>query len=447
MGATALITVTTWTGWEATALRKAMRMSATDFAEHLGAGRRTVISWSARGREVKLSAELQAALDTVLQRASSEVVQRFEELCTETPAAVSDFAGSSVLVDTCADDHADQGGDVLRRDVLKHSAASVAGGLTAAPLVRVLLSCGNVTQGHAPAMSSHLASAIAEVKDSYQACRYEYVLDRLVALLPAVGSACVIADAEQRAELSVLATDVYHVTGSVLLKLGDQAMALIAAERSAQSAFASGDPIALGTSARIMTHALMSNGHTARAIDFAQTSAQRLDDATHLLSPDSVAVYGALVLRAAIAAARVDDRDTAVTLLDEADRAAGRLGHDGNDRWTGFGPTNVLQHRVTVALALGDAGTAVAHARRVPLDKISLAERKACLFVDVAKAYTQWGRREQALTALQAAYRIAPEEIRSRPSAHRIVEELAALARGHLRTQVATFASTVGVRL
>ena len=99
-------------------------------------------------------------------------------------------------------------------------------------------------------------------------------------------------------------------------------------------------------------------------------AATDLEHATQLGTVDSVAVYGALLLRGAIAAARAEDRDTAGTMLDEAERAAARLGQDGNDRWTGFGPNNVLQHRVTVALDLGDAGTAIAFARQVRVDKM-----------------------------------------------------------------------------
>ena len=60
-----------------------------------------------------------------------------------------------------------------------------------------------------------------------------------------------------------------------------------------------------------------------------------------------------------------DDRDTAHAMLEEATRAATRLGYDGNDRWTGFGATNVLLHRVNIALTLGDAGSAIAIARTV----------------------------------------------------------------------------------
>src|SRR2546427_11452536 len=69
--------VTTWTGWEANALRKALRMSVTDFAEHLGAARRTVAKWSSRGRDIQLRHDMQAALDTVLARSPEDVHERF----------------------------------------------------------------------------------------------------------------------------------------------------------------------------------------------------------------------------------------------------------------------------------------------------------------------------------------------------------------------------------
>lgn len=104
------------------------------------------------------------------------------------------------------------------------------------------------------------------------------------------------------------------------------------------------------------------------------------------------------------------------------------------------------RHFLTVALALGDAGTAISYARQVHVDKITLAERKASLFVDVAQAYTQWGRHDDGLSALRTAYRIAPQEIRSRPAMHRIVTDLAALSRGRTRSQVLDFAATAGIR-
>jgi tetratricopeptide (TPR) repeat protein len=207
------------------------------------------------------------------------------------------------------------------------------------------------------------------------------------------------------------------------------------------------DPVAMATSARIMTHALMSNGHSNQAQQLAEDAAKNLRLGTRLASADAVAVYGALLLRGAIAAARDDNRDSAQAMLDEASRAAVQLGYDGNDRWTGFGATNVLLHRVNIALTLGDAGTAVALARQVPLDKISLAERKASLFVDVARAYTQWGRYEHGLNALRSAYQVAPEEVRCRPAVQRIVNDLAVLTRGRVRTAVIDFAQQAGMHV
>ena len=285
----------------------------------------------------------------------------------------------------------DQDGGVQRRDFLADATVS---GVTAIPavarLLDALLPAGRRAVDPAgPQSVQHLAARVAAAKGDYQACRYDSVLDGLVTLLPAFAVTRSQMGGDERSRLDILATDLYHVVGSLLLKFGDHAMALVAAERSTRCGMDSGGPIAVGTSARIMTHALMGNGQTRRPAELAQTAAVALDRATELGTTDSVAVYGALLLRGAAAAARAEDRDAAGAMLDEAARAAARLGHDGNDRWTGFGPSNVLQHRVNVALALGDAGTAITHARQVRLDKIVLAERRVSLFVDVAQAYTQ----------------------------------------------------------
>ncbi|WP_213456029.1 hypothetical protein [Rhizomonospora bruguierae] len=454
-----MTTVVMWTGWEANALRKALRMSVTDFAEHLGAARRTVATWSSRGRGVQLRADMQAALDTVLMRAAPEVKERFEKLMAAGgggASAVLAISGSATIPGPAVDTGEgtlggpDQDGDMRRRGLL---AGAMLRGVAVLPavthLLDVLVSAGHPAAGPGTTPPSRLclAKGVAAAKADYQACRYKQVLDRLVVLLPDLALARSESGGDEREQLATLAADLYHVVGSVLLKVGDQAMALVAAERSRHCGLASEDPVAVGTSARIMTHALMANGHARRALHLAQAAANDLDRATRLSSVDAVAVYGALMLRGAIAAARADDRDAAATMLDEASRTATRLGYDGNDRWTAFGPGNVLLHRVNVALTLGDAGGAISLARQIQLDKITLAERKAALFVDVAQAYTQWGRHEEGLSALRTAYRVAPEEIRHRPAARKIVGDLAVLSRGGVRAEVTTFAAAAGIRL
>ncbi|GAA4565673.1 hypothetical protein GCM10023176_14310 [Micromonospora coerulea] len=72
-----MTTVQKWTGRETRALRHALRMSIRDFAEHLGVSERTVSKWEAAGEAVQPRPEMQAALDTALARADSEVHRRF----------------------------------------------------------------------------------------------------------------------------------------------------------------------------------------------------------------------------------------------------------------------------------------------------------------------------------------------------------------------------------
>jgi tetratricopeptide (TPR) repeat protein len=291
-----------------------------------------------------------------------------------------------------------------------------------------------------------LRRAVTAAKRMYQACQYAAVTAELPALLVALQDAAAYAEGDDRLELHALSADAHHVAASVLLKLDDQGLASIAADRSIHAAELSQSPLALGSSARILTHTLMSGGHLERAAQFASSMATQLDRAAGPATPDSLSVYGALLLRGAIAAAHHDNRGDALALVDEADQAADRLGADGNHHWTAFGPTNVLLHRVNLATTLGDAGTAIDYARRVDLDRVPVVERRAALYVDVARAFNQWGRYEQAYHAIRQAETIAPEEIRSRPAVHRLVADLVIRAPRTVRSQLRQYADEIGVQ-
>jgi hypothetical protein len=203
-----------------------------------------------------------------------------------------------------------------------------------------------------------------------------------------------------------LAADAYQVTGSVLLKLGDAGLAALAADRSMDAAGRSGDPAVLAASARIVTHLLMSGGHAQRAAELAVRAAEHLDAAGGTPTDGAISVYGALLLRGAVAAAL---------------------------------------HRMNVALVLGYAGTAIAIARQIDLSRIELAERRATLFLDSAEAFPAGGKHDEAYGALRTAEHIAPEEIRTRRAAHVLLGELAARTPRTVRSKVFEFAEQVGV--
>jgi hypothetical protein len=290
-----------------------------------------------------------------------------------------------------------------------------------------------------------LAAAVDNARQRYQDCRYFSLTKTLPALLARLHAACLALDGDEQSRAFALSADAHHVAAGLLLKLDDQGLAYLAADRSMRAAETSGDPVTVGASARIITHTLMAGGHLSAAITTASSHAQQLDHNMPTQTPDSLSVYGSLLLRGAIAAAQHDQRDTAHGLLGEADEAARRLGVDGNLRWTAFGPTNAKLHRVSIAVMLGDAGTAVDVARKVDLSAITVTERKASLLVDTARAFLQWGKHEKAYIALRAAEETAHEEVAGRPSVHRIVRELMSGAPPSMRRDVEQFAAQIGV--
>ncbi|MDH6135146.1 transcriptional regulator with XRE-family HTH domain [Kitasatospora sp. MAA4] len=78
-----MATVQQWSGVEALALRRALRMSVRAFAEHLGVAVRTVSKWEKLGADTQPRPDTQAILDTALTRCDGAAQLRFETLLSE----------------------------------------------------------------------------------------------------------------------------------------------------------------------------------------------------------------------------------------------------------------------------------------------------------------------------------------------------------------------------
>jgi len=446
-------------------------MSVRAFAAHLGVAAASVTNWERRGERIRLRDETQQILDTDLRRASAEVRARFEAalLAQRAPSALASSQDGAHRLDhgECvlspgpgrsgvarhepAAMSADFDDAVPRRDMLRLGTAATVGlfggsAITAGPLsgvARALTAYGFSGDSDVPPSDPppvhELSTVVSRLKRAYQACHYQSAMNALPRVLDTVRVACGGAATD---ELYALAADAYQVAASVLLKFDDAGLAAVAADRGMDMATRSESPVVVAASARAVTHALMAAGHPARAAEVSTLAAAQLDQQTSR-PDDSLSVYGALVLRGAIAAARAEDRPGALRLLDEADDTAQRLGRDGNAHWTAFGPTNVLLHRVNVALVLGDAGTALDYAGRVQLDRVPVAERKASLFVDAAHALTQRGRYERAFEAIRTADGIAPEEVRSRRAVRTLLGDVAARSPQLVGPRVREFISKI----
>jgi transcriptional regulator with XRE-family HTH domain len=77
MGSQGVVAVPVWTGRESGQLRAALRMSQREYAAFLGASPRTVAGWESKGEAAVISADMQAVLDTALDRADHAIQGRF----------------------------------------------------------------------------------------------------------------------------------------------------------------------------------------------------------------------------------------------------------------------------------------------------------------------------------------------------------------------------------
>ncbi|MEU6425620.1 helix-turn-helix transcriptional regulator [Microbispora sp. NPDC046973] len=351
--------------------------------------------------------------------------------------------------------HGEDETEVRRRDFVGLAGAALFSAVVAQPLTRDEEAAGAddlaaalteypVAGPQLPELSQ-LASAVARAKRTYQACRYSEVAAMLPALIRSLRLACATLDGDARLKAHALSAEAHHVAASILLKQEDKGLAWLAADRSVHAAQASESPLMMGSSARIITHALMDGGHHRAATGMASSAAQRLNAALAQPSPNDLSVYGTLLLRGAVAAAQHSNRHTAAELLDEAEDAGRRLGYDGNHMWTAFGPNNVLCHRVNIALSLGDAGTAIENARRIDINALPINERKATVLLDTSRAFLAWGKHDRALYILRAAGDIAPEEITTRPATHRLVRDILATAPISIRREAREYAESLGV--
>src|SRR5262249_13561891 len=149
----------------------------------------------------------------------------------------------------------------------------------------------------APPDLAALAAGVARAKRDYQACRYSEVTSDLPELLTRLQAACAILNDPARRQACTRSAEAHHAAASILLKPADHGLGWLAADRSMQAAQASEDPVTIASSARIVAHAMMNSGHLRMAATTAGTFAASFDHDTSSHDPESLSVYGSLLLR------------------------------------------------------------------------------------------------------------------------------------------------------
>jgi transcriptional regulator with XRE-family HTH domain len=269
-----------------------------------------------------------------------------------------------------------------------------------------------------------MAQLVEQTWNDYQAG----LLGKVIAALPGLlqtaqgledGAA---RSAAERRSCWAVSARIHHLSATTLAKIGESDISWLAAERAMRAADESGDPLVLASAARSGTHALLANGRYDDAMELGSTTLVWLSSRVEDSDPAALSLLGMIHLRAAIAAARRQDRTTATSLLNRAEVLADRLGSDENYWQTSFGPTNVVLHRLSAELDLDNISYVVEHGR-IDVDHMP-PERGVSHRIDYARALSLAGRGDEAFAELRTAERTSPQLVRNNPRVRDTLRDL-----------------------
>jgi transcriptional regulator with XRE-family HTH domain len=216
----------------------------------------------------------------------------------------------------------------------------------------------------------------------------------------------------------------YHVAACLLVQLGREDLAALAAERGLVAANTASDELQWAALNGSYCWALIAQGRNSDAGQFAEKIAARIEPRFSVASQEHLTVWGALVLwalAAAVEAGRTDATDTYISL---ASAGAARMEHDRHDYGMNFGPTQVAMQTTYAHAMLGQPDRALQAAngvRREDLYTISYGRH----LLDVAQAHSDTRRFDRAIGTLKEAKDSAPVWFRHQALARNLVVNLA----------------------
>lgn len=302
-------------------------------------------------------------------------------------------------------------------------------------------------QLEAPPDLPSLRARVVAVWELRQSAQYLAMGEWLGELLREASAAPDAARTEQE-QLQATAITVHacNAASSLLKRLNAFELAAIAADRAYQAACSAGSELLRASAALRVSNVFLAAGRYAEAIETAAGTADHLMTRTDSRGA-LTATCGALLLTAALGAARLNESVQAWELLGAAKAASARLGYDHADLHAVFGPANLMIHGVQVATELGDPRKALRRASGIRIERLpeSLAERRSTLLVDIARSHSRAADYAAAVSALLGAERIAPEELRFNVLARQLVTDLMHRMRGRM-PELRALASSMSVQ-
>lgn len=312
------------------------------------------------------------------------------------------------------------------------------GELLVARLRDAMLGPGTATAAPSyEALSTDFTRALAD----FDACRYASLAVRLPRLIRD-GHALTAPNGDGTAHYALLAKS-YLLATRMLVKMAEQQLGWMAADRARQLAEAAQDVLAVAESARQLAVLARKAGWHSEALSIALSAADHPD--LRRAGRAGTVVRGLLVQSASYTLARRGDRDGMRELTDEAAAIAKELGGGTllRDHGGGFSPVTVTLHRISAENHAGDPLAALAAARSISLKALPSVERRSRALGDIAVTYDRLSRRTDCVRTLLAAERLAPQETHARPATKSLISSL--LVSGPTSTELRGLAERSGV--
>jgi hypothetical protein len=279
------------------------------------------------------------------------------------------------------------------------------------------------TEADRPPDIQRLTLAVGTVNRIYQAARYEEAGRMLPTLIRGVETAAHTCPSRDAVAISTVRSQVYQATAMVLNRVGEIELAWAAADRAMIAAEHAEAGLMAALSAYRLAHVFTRWKRATQARDLAAGAASALHRSGRKDDPERLSATGSLHLADALAAAAEFDHAAAGRSLTQAQQIADRLGADRNDHWTAFGPSNVRIHRISAAVAFGDADAAVQIGEALDLQNLptGLAGRRSQVSLDLGRAYAQQRHDAAAVNMLLEAERLAPQLVRYDAATHELL--------------------------
>lgn len=261
---------------------------------------------------------------------------------------------------------------------------------------------------------------------------YPKLGELLPALMDDVSLAAHAASDTDRPQAYSLLTHACFAAHAMAYKLGDEGLAALAEQRIAWASARTGNPLMNALAAWTRGHSLLATGgpNWDVGLTLLERARRDLDADLPALGAEGLSVYGALLLREAMIAARSRRAELARGRVGWAWELVERGAQDSNpNSLLTAGPTNTRIVAAAVAVELGDASAALGIARGLRIPPGFSRVRAAHHFTDLAVPLAWEGKVDQAVSALLRAERYAAQQTLWHPTTRATVGKLMAMRR------------------